>query len=325
MVLDAHEMGGDRTFFFQPGVPSRGNPNTPQRTFDLTHELTRGSADALNEIGSLYYTQETFDDFYYGKGSTFPDINGSIGILFEQGSSRGLVRETDDGVLDYGYTVRNQLAASIGMLENAARMRVKLLKNQRDFYAEAKDEAETVGFDGWLIGSNTDPTRVRELAEVLHRHRIDVRPLKTEVTVDAITFEAHEAFVVPTRQRQYKLLKAVMERTTTFVDSVFYDVSTWTFPLAFGVDAAPYDGNLDHIASDPVDNLPDVPGMVHNGPASFAYIMPWGRQFGPRALNELVASGLPARVSLEAFEALSGEETVYLTGFDHRPGGFARA
>ena len=102
VLLDAHEMGGESTFFFQPGIPARGNPNTPEQTFLLTDELTRGSARALDEIGSLYYTRESFDDFYYGKGSTFPDVHGAVGVLFEQASSRGLLRQTKDGVLSYG-------------------------------------------------------------------------------------------------------------------------------------------------------------------------------------------------------------------------------
>ena len=29
-LLDAHEMGGNSTFFFQPGIPSRNNPYTPK-------------------------------------------------------------------------------------------------------------------------------------------------------------------------------------------------------------------------------------------------------------------------------------------------------
>ncbi len=32
----------------------------------------------------MYFTKEGYDDFYYGKGSTYPDINGGVGILFEQ-------------------------------------------------------------------------------------------------------------------------------------------------------------------------------------------------------------------------------------------------
>jgi hypothetical protein len=45
----------------------------------------------LDEIGSSYFIEENYDDFYYGKGSSYPDING-IGILFEQASKRACAR-----------------------------------------------------------------------------------------------------------------------------------------------------------------------------------------------------------------------------------------
>jgi hypothetical protein len=311
VLLDVHEMGSDRTFFFQPGVPSRTNPNTPQEAVDLTEELTQSSGRALDAIGSLYYTKETYDDFYYGKGSTFPDINGGIGILFEQASSRSLVRETDDGFLDYGFTIRNQLAASIGLLEGAGQMRLKLLRHQRDFYAEALDEAASAGFDGWLIGSAEAHTRTQELVDVLRQHRIEVRPVKSETTVDAKTFGVGESYLIPARQPQYRLIESSMETATTFADSIFYDVSTWTLPLAFGVPVAEFNGNPEHIARDPVTDFRFDGGRVVGGMSRYAYVMPWGRYFAPRALYELMDSGLAVRVAMASFEAPVDGETVY--------------
>ena len=38
-------------------------------------------AKALDKENRLYYSQESFDDFYYGKGSTYPDINGSASVF----------------------------------------------------------------------------------------------------------------------------------------------------------------------------------------------------------------------------------------------------
>ncbi|MBT5439766.1 MAG: peptidase M14, partial [Candidatus Marinimicrobia bacterium] len=104
-VLDAHEMGGNSTFFFQPGIPSRNNPNTPKGTFDLTNKLIPFHSKRLDSIQSMYLTKESYDDFYYGKGSTFSDIHGSVGILFEQASSRGLHRETNQGRLTYAFSI----------------------------------------------------------------------------------------------------------------------------------------------------------------------------------------------------------------------------
>ena len=91
VLNDHHEMGTNSTFFFQPGAPGRTNPNTPRKLEELTAAIAQFHAKALDEIGSLYYTREQYDDFYIGKGSSYPDVTGSLGILYEQASSRGSV------------------------------------------------------------------------------------------------------------------------------------------------------------------------------------------------------------------------------------------
>ena len=66
-LLDAHEMGASSTFFFQPGIPSRNNPNTPQGTIDLANKLAPYHAKRLDDIQSMYYSQQSYDDFYLVK------------------------------------------------------------------------------------------------------------------------------------------------------------------------------------------------------------------------------------------------------------------
>ena len=112
IMTDHHEMGTNSSFFFQPGVQERKNPLISDLNQELTREIGTYHEDALNEIGSLYYSEEDYDDFYFGKGSSYPDINGGIGILFEQGSSRGHIQESVNGILTFPFTIRNQLTAA---------------------------------------------------------------------------------------------------------------------------------------------------------------------------------------------------------------------
>ena len=133
ILTDHHEMGTNSSFFFQPGHPSRVNPLTPLMNQKLTEKISKFHIDAFDKIGSLYYSQENFDDFYYGKGSTYPDVNGSIGILFEQASSRGHIQESDNGVLTFPFTIRNQLTAAFSTLKAASSMRVELLNYFQNF------------------------------------------------------------------------------------------------------------------------------------------------------------------------------------------------
>ena len=167
-------MGSNSTFFFQPGIPSRTHPLTPEMNQDLTREIGTYHAQAFDEIGSLYYTEENYDDFYYGKGSTFPDINGSVGILFEQGSSRGHAQETENGILTFPFTIRNQFTAALSTLEASQKMRKDLLNYQRNFFKEARDSAES---GAYAFGNSQDPVSAYKLAEILKRHKIEVHEI----------------------------------------------------------------------------------------------------------------------------------------------------
>ena len=303
VLTDYHEMGSDATYFFQPGIPSRTNPNTPQRNQVLTADIGAYHAEALDRIGSLYYTEESFDDFYYGKGSTYPDVNGAVGILFEQASSRALERETENGVLTYPFTVRNQFATSLSTLEAVVAMRESLLRHMRQFYLNAQDFAASSDVKAYVVSLAEDRTRAQALAEVLQRHRIRVYELGQRFDAGEEAFEAGSAYVVPVDQAQARLVKAAMERTTEFQDSLFYDVSAWTLPLAFGLRYAELrqDPTI-YLGEEMTDVEPDG-GEVVGGRSEYAYLLPWGRYFAPRALYELQDAGLRPRLMTEPFSA----------------------
>ena len=235
ILTDHHEMGSNASFFFQPGIPSRTNPLTPQMNQDLTKEIATYHAKALDKIGSLYYSEESFDDFYYGKGSTFPDINGSIGILFEQASSRGHAQETVNGVLTFPFTIRNQFTAALSTLEAAKNMRVKILQYQQDFYKESRNSGEKKAI---VFGDEKDGAKSFHLAEVLKRHQVDIHEIKSDFSVKGKKFKKGYSYVVPMNQKNQRLVKAMFDVRKTFKDSLFYDVSAWTFNHAFGVDYA---------------------------------------------------------------------------------------
>ncbi|MEM7385712.1 MAG: M14 family zinc carboxypeptidase, partial [Verrucomicrobiota bacterium] len=62
VLTDFHEMASESTYFFQPGVPARKHPLTPEANVKLTERFAEYHARALDKLGSLYYTQERFDD-----------------------------------------------------------------------------------------------------------------------------------------------------------------------------------------------------------------------------------------------------------------------
>lgn len=296
ILTDHHEMGSNSSFFFQPGIPSRTNPLTPQMNQDLTKEIATYHAKALDNIGSLYYSEESFDDFYYGKGSTFPDINGGIGILFEQGSSRGHAQETDNGILTFPFTIRNQVTAAFSTLEAAKSMRVKLLKYQQDFYEESRNTGSNKAI---VFGDEKDAAKTYHLAEVLKRHQVKIHDLKSDFTANGKNFKKGYSYVVPMNQKNQRLVKAMFDVRTTFKDSLFYDVSAWTFNHAFGVD---YAENISlSKAGEEIDKL-EMPTAGVSFKSNYGYLMPWNEYYAPKALNAILQKGLRAKVSMKNFK-----------------------
>ena len=198
ILTDHHEMGTNSTFFFQPGIPSRTHPLTPAMNQKLTREIGNYLADGFDKIGSLYYTEEDYDDFYYGKGSTFPDINGSIGILFEQASSRGHAQNSDNGILTFPFTIKNQFTAALSTLKAATSMRVEILDYHKKFYVDAQKEANN---DAIIFGDYTDAGRTDALAEILKRHKIKVDRFLGEKTINGKTFKEGYSYIIPKDQK----------------------------------------------------------------------------------------------------------------------------
>lgn len=294
---DFHEMGGHSTFFFQPGVPERKNPLTPVQNVRLTELIAGYHARALDAIGSLYYTEERFDDYYYGKGSTYPDIHGGVGILFEQASSRGHLHESPNGEFDFSFTIRNQFRTSLSTFKGALENRVRLLNFQKEFYEEALEAGKKDPVDGFVFGDPRDKTRTWHLLDVLLRHRIEVRKLTKTIAADGREFHPGYAYFVPMRQPQYWLARTIFERQTDFPDNIFYDVSAWTFPLAMGVPSAALKSAPKDSTGDAVSSAPFPAAAAPTADDAYAYAFEWNGHFAPRALHRLLKADVKARVA----------------------------
>ncbi len=316
ILTDHHEMGSNSTFFFQPGVPSRTNPLTPEQNQELTGQIATFHAAALDEIGSQYYTRESFDDFYYGKGSTYPDINACIGILFEQASSRGHLRETSNGILSFPFTIRNQVRTSLSTLKAAQALRTDLLKFQRDFFEKAAKEAKADDLKAYVY-SSADRARLFHFNDILERHKIEHYPLTKAIEVESEDYSAEESYVVPLDQTQYRLIKAIFSTTTEFRDSIFYDVSAWTMPLAFDLNYAPLKAKDYKASLLAAKTTPVAPqGQLRNQKdRAVGYLFSWEGYYAPKALQRILRNELRAKLATKAFSLeLAGAERNFSAG-----------
>ena len=308
VLTDHHEMGTSSTFFFQPGVPSRVNPVTPARNQELTAAIGRYHAKFLSEKGILFYSEENYDDFYYGKGSSYPDVNGCIGILFEQASSRGSVQETRNGLLTFAYTVRNQVITSMSTLEATYQMRKELNQYTREFYQTGLEQSKSDPIKAYVFQAGPENYEGQEFLRVLLRNKVNVYKLKNALRIDGVEYLPTEAYMVPTNQTRYRLVRTVFERPTEFPDSVFYDISAWTLPDAFGLQWGAHSGKL--TLGDQVDRAPeefDIAKIPATDKGLYAYLIPPEPYMLPKVLNTLLQDGIRVRLASKPF-GMEGKE-----------------
>ena len=302
VVLDFHEMGTDSTYFFQPGEPRRNHPRAPVGTRELTRQLAEKHAAALDRLGVRYFTEERFDDFYPGKGSTYPDLHGGVGILFEQSSARGIVQTGNRGLRTLVGTIRNQTATSISSLVGTLELREALLENVRRSYLEARDEAQREPFRGYVVRGGGDPVRLERFIKLLEQHEIRGAMLKESCRLAAmdgseVALEAGDWFI-PLSQPEYRLLRAMFDTPTDFEENAFYDVSAWAIPLAFDLDVV-------QVAALPEERLLGAwerPVLVRDkqlDSAAIAYVASGQSDASPAAVATLISRGYQVHVASE--------------------------
>lgn len=297
LLCDFHEMGTNSTYFFQPGEPSRTNPLTPELNQILTHKIAGYHARALDKIGSSYFIEKNYDDFYYGKGSSYPDINGSIGILFEQASSRGHAQESANGILTFPFTIRNQFTTSLSSIKASYEMRKELLEYQRDFYVKAKSDSQKSKTKAYIFGDEKDATRVNELAKILDQHKIEMLKLKEDITVNKKKFDKNVSYIIPVEQKNTKLINAIFDRETKFKDSLFYDISTWSFDLAFNLN---FEG-INSLAQAGEKYEPLKKNGLVTKKSDIGYLIEWTDYESPKLLNLILSKNLRVRTTKQPF------------------------
>ncbi|GHF17143.1 peptidase M14 [Kordiimonas sediminis] len=308
VTVDYHEMGRNATYYFHPGVPTRKYPLIPSKGRELLYELAGYHSEWLDSEKQLYFTEEGYDNFYVGKGSTYPQVNGGLGVLFEAGAQMGIAAESDQGVKTYARNIRDHFRTSLTSIAGAADMREKLHAYQRDFFLSAQDLAKEDKVKGYVFRAPEDPERMNMFLDLLKRHHIDTYRVKGSIKADGKTY-GDESYIVPLAQDQYRMAKSMFNKITEFPDRVFYDVSGWTLPAAYGLDFAEVTGSVSAKLGDAAE-ITRVASVPERAP--YAYVFRWSDYYAPRALNRLLQAGIMARVAIEPMEVATTNGVVKL-------------
>ncbi|MEM9933016.1 MAG: M14 metallopeptidase family protein [Bacteroidota bacterium] len=302
VVTDFHEMGTGSTYFFEPAkVNGSLDPIIPEANYNELNPLfARYFKHDMDSIGSLYFTKEVYDNTYPGYGSSYPDLQGGLGLLFEQASSRGHMQRSDTWTVTFPYTIRNQLVSSLATVRASVENKKRLLSYQREFFTDAIAKARTSPIKGYVFGHRYNHTRNKAFLSLLLQHNIKVYPISERLRQDGKFFEPGQGYIVPTEQAQYKMVQSMFESYTEFRDSVFYDASAWSQIHAYGIPFAEIRSALPELPTPLIqeDLSPSVPLVPE---ASYAYLIDSRDDAAMHALYFLQQKGLTVQASQKPF------------------------
>ncbi|MCW3467318.1 M14 metallopeptidase family protein [Chitinophaga nivalis] len=300
--IDFHEMGTNSTYYFEPSPAGRQSPILPQASYDGNAVLAKYHAAALDKIGSLYFTKEAFDNLSPIYGSTYPDFYGAVGVTFEQGSSRGLVQESSNGLLTFPFTIRNHVTNGIATVRGAVAEKNYLFKLQKEFFRSAVEQGSRHAAKAYVFGDSRDVTLTQKLLALVLTHHIKVFNLNGDLTLNGKKFEQGKAYIIPAAQPDFRIIHSLFEATAPLTDSAFYDNTSWSVAHAYGLQFAAIK-NAGFSLGTPVTAATPVKGTVTATATTYAYLLDWSDYNASKALYYLLEKGVHVKTAFKPFTA----------------------
>ena len=296
VVTDFHEMGSQSTYFFEP-MKDNGSkdPIMPKENYEQLNSIfATYFSKGLDSIGSLYFTKEVFDGTYPGYGSSYPDLQGGLGILFEQASSRGHKQKTAFDYITFPFTIRNQYVSSMATVQAAVENKQLLRNYQKAFFKSALTRAKRAKIKAYGF-TDTDKNRTKAFLDKLLRHRVNV--LQT----------GENSFAVPTEQPQYRMVQTFFETYDQYRDSVYYDASAWSVANFYNI---PYK----ELTKMPTGKAVSLEGLIPLKPlqkSNYAYAIKGNDYNIPALTYYLQENDITVSTAFKEFETASQESYSY--------------
>ncbi|MBC7920396.1 MAG: zinc carboxypeptidase [Ferruginibacter sp.] len=302
---DLHEQGANSPYYFAPAAEPLHERITPwQREFQTT--IGKNHARYFDQNGWLYFTKERFDLFYPSYGDTWPTYNGAIGMTYEQASVRGLSVVLADGdTLTYGEAIAHHHVTSLSTVEIASQNAGKLVAEFEKFFDKARHNPDS-RYKSFVIKGDNEAGKLAHLLALLDRNQIAYGRAAAARKVTGFNYARGKDepsavgsgdIVVSAYQPKSVLAEILFEPRSALSDSSTYDITAWSLPYAYSLDAF---ATPERIAADGKTPAPAPTPAAGDRP--YAYLVPWTNLNSVQYLGALLQKKVRVRYAELPFE-----------------------
>ena len=298
--VDFHEQGYNEPYYFPPAAePFHEIITDWQREFQ--ERIGKNHAKYFDQKGWLYFSKEIFDLLYPSYGDTYPMYNGAIGMTYEQaGSGRAgkSVRTNLGDTLTLKDRIDHHVTTGLSTVEVSLQNKEELIENYNMFSLNRKYK-----YDHYILRGAND--KLQKITNLLRAHDIEFGHIANEGVAKAWSFErqTQESFkyktsdvVVSTNQLKGPMIEVLFEPKTYLSDSLTYDITAWSLPYAYGLDAHGFKGELE-VAADWSQNFVRNPM-----PNCYAYLCKWNSMNSAAFLQSVLSQNIAVKVAEKEFQ-----------------------
>ncbi len=261
LLVDSHEMGSLDSYLFDPPREPFNN-NLSDTNHVWRRRFSADQAAAFDQHGWSYYTREWYEEWYPGYTNAWANLQGTIGLLYEQAGVNGAaIRQRSGKLLTYREAVHHQYVSSLANLETLRSNRRAILQaylSDRQWAVSPERSGEEV----FLVPPTADRARLNRFVGSLAAHAIEYGFATAAFGASDVTdpwgdeqesVEFPEGtLIVRAAQPHRRLLTAILEFDPRLSDAFLleerrdlenhrgtrlYDVTAWGLSLAYGLPA----------------------------------------------------------------------------------------
>ncbi len=301
--VDFHEQYYFNPYYFAPAAEPIHEGITPfQRSFQV--EIGKNHAKYFDAQGWLYFTKEYFDLFYPSYGDTYPIFNGAIGMTYEQAghSMAGLAISTGADTLKLTDRIEHHFVTGMSTIEVASLNSSRLIKEFKKYFDDSYNSGNGIYKTYILRGDNE--SKINTLTELLKRNNIQYSKVGRSSQLKGFdyfsntntNFSTNENdLLISSFQPKSELVRVLFEPQSKLSDSATYDITAWSLPYAFGIQAYALKEKLSGV---PFETANKQYQML---PDSYGYLIEYNSFTGGKVLASLLKNNFNVRISNNPF------------------------
>jgi hypothetical protein len=310
--VDYHEMGVNSPYYFAPAAQPYHEVITKWQS-DFQETIGRNHAKYFDESGWLYFTKQDYDLYYPSYGDTYPTYNGAIGMTYEQaGGGRGgtaVITASGDTLTLYDRALHH-FTTSLSTIEVSSQNAAKLIKEFHKFF----NDAVTTGIGDYksYIIKNTPGSeeRIKALLQLLDRNKIAYSLAKAgnangynynNRRSETFSIAVNDILII-SQQPRSAMVKVLFEPNSKLIDSVTYDITAWSLPYVYGLNAYASKQNISSAGS-----WTQSSKITNDATSNYGYAIQWNGMESAKAVAQLLKKGIKLRYVEEPFE-LNGHQ-----------------